>query len=206
MKTNVYVDGFNLYYGSVRGTPYRWLDVRAMCSGLLPRSTINRVHYFTALVDSRPDDPDKPVRQLAYWRALATTGVEIHRGHFLTNPKLMRLVTPLPDGTASLEVWKTEEKGSDVNLATRLLCDGYEGDYEAAAIISNDSDLAYPMEMVQKKFRVPMLLLHPSRHPNVKLAAQADFVKWIRGKYLRQYQLPPVLIDANGTITKPAAW
>ncbi len=31
MLTNVYVDGFNLYYGCLKGTPYRWLDLGALC-------------------------------------------------------------------------------------------------------------------------------------------------------------------------------
>ncbi len=26
-KTHVYVDGFNIYYGAVRKTPYKWLDL-----------------------------------------------------------------------------------------------------------------------------------------------------------------------------------
>ena len=54
MKTNVYVDGFNLYYGAVKGTPFRWLDMAAMCRMLLPGDQINRIKYFTALVDARP--------------------------------------------------------------------------------------------------------------------------------------------------------
>jgi hypothetical protein len=27
MNTFVYIDGFNLYYGAVKGTPYKWLDI-----------------------------------------------------------------------------------------------------------------------------------------------------------------------------------
>ena len=50
MLTNVYVDGFNLYYGAVRGTPYKWLDIRRLCEVLLPRNDIREVHYFTAIV------------------------------------------------------------------------------------------------------------------------------------------------------------
>jgi hypothetical protein len=36
MATNVYVDAFNLYYGSLKGTPYRWLDLGALCSCTSP--------------------------------------------------------------------------------------------------------------------------------------------------------------------------
>jgi len=26
-RTVIYIDGFNLYYGALRGTPYKWLDI-----------------------------------------------------------------------------------------------------------------------------------------------------------------------------------
>ena len=48
MPTNVYVDAFNLYYGSLKGTPYRWLDLGALCARLLSKDQINRIRYFTA--------------------------------------------------------------------------------------------------------------------------------------------------------------
>ncbi len=31
LGTNVYIDGFNLYYGALRKAPYRWLDLRELC-------------------------------------------------------------------------------------------------------------------------------------------------------------------------------
>jgi len=43
-------------------------------------------------------------------------------------------------------VIKTEEKGSDVNLATHLLHDAHRGWFEAAVIVSNDSDLLEPIK------------------------------------------------------------
>jgi len=72
MKTYVYIDGFNLYYGAVRGTPYRWLDIRKLCQLLLPKHQIATVKYFTARVSGRPGDPDKSTRQQTFLRALAT--------------------------------------------------------------------------------------------------------------------------------------
>ena len=72
MKTNVYVDGFNLYYGCLKHTPYKWLDIAKLCRLILPRDQVNQIKYFTALVSARPGDPDLPMRQLTYLRALAT--------------------------------------------------------------------------------------------------------------------------------------
>lgn len=48
MDTTVYVDGFNFYYGAVRNTPYKWLDILAMCEKLLPRHRITKLKYFTS--------------------------------------------------------------------------------------------------------------------------------------------------------------
>ena len=52
-KTRIYIDGFNLYYGAVKDTPYRWLDVRRMCELLLPEYSIETIKYFTARVSAR---------------------------------------------------------------------------------------------------------------------------------------------------------
>lgn len=57
MKTNVYIDGFNLYYGCLKKTPYRWLNVAELCRLMLPKDTIHRIKYFTARVSARPRDP-----------------------------------------------------------------------------------------------------------------------------------------------------
>ena len=56
-KANVYVDGFNLYYGCLKGTEYRWLDLGAFCQKLIPSNPINRIRYFTARISARPLDP-----------------------------------------------------------------------------------------------------------------------------------------------------
>jgi hypothetical protein len=99
VKTNVYVDGFNLYYGAVKGTPYRWLDLRALSQRILPENAIHRVRYFTALVDPRPDDPRQRQRQETYIRALRTVpGLEVHYGTFLRSRTRMMLAQPIEGG------------------------------------------------------------------------------------------------------------
>jgi hypothetical protein len=81
LKTHVYVDGFNLYYGAVRRTPWRWLDIHKLCSLLLPRNRIERIRYFTALVQNSRSDPTKAQRQQALVRALETLpNLSVHYG------------------------------------------------------------------------------------------------------------------------------
>ena len=86
LKTNVYIDGFNFYYGCIKGTPYRWLDLSLLCRRLLPKARIHRIRYFTALVTPRPNDPGQRTRQEIYLRALRTIpNLSIHLGRFLAS-------------------------------------------------------------------------------------------------------------------------
>lgn len=121
MRTNVYVDGFNLYYGALKGTPYRWLDIATLCTLLLPNHQIHRIRYFTARIQPLPNDSTKHQRQDAYLRALQTIPqATIHFGHYLKRPIRMPLVNSPNNNPQFVEVWRIEEKGSDVNLATYL--------------------------------------------------------------------------------------
>jgi uncharacterized LabA/DUF88 family protein len=204
MKVNIYVDGFNLYYGAVRGTPYRWLDIGAMCRLLLPNDQINGIKYFTALVKARPDDPDKPTRQQTYLRALRTIpNLFIILGSFLTHEIMMPLAPP-QKGYA--KVIKTEEKGSDVNLATHMLVDGYRNDYDLAVIVSNDSDLLEPIKVTTGQLNKPVGLLNPQQHASRVLEPHVLFIKNIRKSVLAKSQFPATLTDAQGRFSKPTSW
>jgi len=211
VKANIYIDGFNLYYGCLNHSPYKWLDISKLCSMLLPNDTINRIRYFTALIKARPDDPQKPERQLTYLRALRTIpNLSIHLGSYATRRVRLPLVEPTPDGPRFAEVWRTDEKGSDVNLATYLLADGCYKDYEVAVIVSNDSDLSEAIRIVKTDFDLKVGVLLPisnsKRWASSKLVEAATFVKRIREGVLRQSLFPPTLTDSGGIITKPATW
>jgi len=96
MRTHVYVDGFNLYYGAVRGTPFKWLDLVELARQVLPPGhEIDKVKYFTARV-SGASDPGAPARQQTYLSALRTLPeVELHFGSFLAKT-IWRPLTNLP--------------------------------------------------------------------------------------------------------------
>ncbi|GAA1287788.1 hypothetical protein GCM10009609_62870 [Pseudonocardia aurantiaca] len=210
MRTNVYVDGFNLYYGCLKGTPYRWLDLGALCDRMLPKNTINRIRYFTARVAARPNKPHDPIHQETYLRALATLpSLTIHLGHFLTKPATMPLAEPTPGGPKFAEVMRTEEKGSDVNLATYLLADAFRDDAECFVIISNDSDLTEPMRIVRHELGMVVGVINP--HPTAKrsralMSCKPSFFKQIRAGVLDASQFPTTLQDGTGTFTKPRGW
>ena len=200
---NVYVDGFNLYYGAVRDTPYKWLDIERLCGLLLPGYRIHRIRYFTALVTPRPLDPSKQQRQRVYLRALGTLPrVSVHEGSFVTRRKRR------PDAStgAYVVVHDTEENGSDANLAAYLLHDGHRGDYDTAVIVSNDSDFRHPIEMVRRNLGLSVGIVNPHRKLNRELREVADFRRQIREGALRASQFPDWLTDEQGAFHKPDSW
>jgi hypothetical protein len=216
-RTNVYVDGFNLYYGSLKGTSYKWLDLLALSKALLPKERINRVRYFSAQVSGR-QDPGAPARQESYLRALRTLpGVSVHLGTFLSHDKSMPLAgAPVgrsepgivylnPGGKKYAWVTKTEEKGSDVNLATYLLLDAFDHDFDLAVVISNDSDLAEPIKLVRQRFGTVGVVC-PHQVPTKKLTDAASWHIKLYKSYLAKAQLPSSLTDAIGTFSKPLEW
>ena len=206
-KTCVYIDGFNLYYGSLRKTPHRWLDLEQLCRLMLPPNEVQRINYYTARVGARLGDPEQPIRQQAYLRALGTLPtVRVHFGHYLSHPVWMPLHRPAPGGPRYARVIKTEEKGSDVNLATHLVRDAYENAFDCAVLITNDSDLREPVDLVRNRLGKLVGVLNPQKYPAVVLTKVATFIKTIRPGVLQASQFPDEITDARGTFAKPASW
>ena len=209
MRTNIYIDGFNLYYRALKDTPFRWLDLRKLAENLFSQDHINKVCYFTARLDVRPANPGQAQRQLIYFRAIASlTGVEIHYGQFRSGTKRRPLAEPVPGLPTHVLVRDSEEKGSDVNLATRLLVEGYSGEYEQAVVVSNDADFAGAMRYVRDDMGLRVTLVNPdAKNASPRdLARAATYQKRLWKSHLRRSQLPDSLVDAVGTITKPAGW
>lgn len=210
MRTSIYIDGFNLYYGAVKGTPYKWLDFHAAFTMLLqPHHRITAINYFTAQVSGKRD-PQQPVRQQTYWRALqaGTPTFQLFKGSFLTHEVSAPLAQPLP-GQRYAKVLKTEEKGSDVNLAVHLLNDAWLDAYDCALIVSNDSDLAESMRLVRARHPSKRLgLIFPRRdsggHPSRELSQHAHFVLRLGERVLAACQLPNPIPGTR--IHKPVAW
>jgi hypothetical protein len=116
VKTNYYIDAFNLFYGSLKGKPDRTIP-----------------------------------------------GLSIHYGQYRTRPTYMTLAAPPHRGPRSVRVLKTEEKGSDVNLASYLLLDAFREDCEVAIVVSNDADLKTPIELAISELGIDVGVLNP--HP-----------------------------------------
>ena len=204
-RVAVYVDGFNVYF-AIRHTPYRWLNLGHLVTLLVPSSEIVALRYFTARIEAR-GDPDQPQRQEIYLRALRTTpNLSIHFGRFLVSKVRMAYVQPPKWGPKTAEVWKTEEKGSDVNLATYLLADGFRGLCEKAVVISNDSDLVEPIRMARDELGLTVTVLNPTPHFSLSMREAASEYRPIRPHSLKAAQFPVTLVDQTGEFHRPPGW
>ena len=210
MRAFVYVDVFNFYYCAVKGTPYKWLNYLSLASRAFPKDEIAGVRYFTARLTPYPDDPLQPQRQETYLRALKTIpSLTIHEGRYLRHKARMRLVNPPKVGPQTCEVWKTEEKGSDVNLASYLLLDGIRGKYELAIVLTNDSDLVEPVRMVRDELGLKVAVLNPQRDKKKtswSLKQVSTFYLRVRESALATCQFPDELRDDQGPFHKPPEW
>jgi NYN domain len=224
------VDGFNLYYGAAKHTAYKWTNLAALCSNILPGINIHRLRYFTALVKPLPSDPQTRMRQDVYIRALETLpSLTVHYGHYLQSTVKMRLASPPPTGSRYAEVLKMEEKGSDVNIATYMLVDAFRRDCDQLVVITNDSDLAEPVRIINKELNIPVGIFNPhtadtaartaritgkplqKARPSVELKKVSKFYREVTsegpGCHMALSQFPPELTDAYGhRIRKPSTW
>lgn len=178
-------------------------------SGL--KNDIQKIKYFTARVSARPDNPDAPTRQDHYLHALTDhiPEIEIIEGHYIQKPVTMRLVRRIPNWKSwNVRVLKSEEKGSDVNLAVQLVNDAWHNRFDCAVVCSNDGDLADAVRIVKRerhKSVVHVVPGDPIRRPaSVVLRRWASKSMHIPPTALAQSQLPSQI--PNSSICKPATW
>jgi len=209
MRVGVYIDGFNLYYGVLRGTNYKWLDIQKFASSFLDPSeneTLAVLKYFTAKTDGQTG-----ARQQVYIRALrqCCPDLEIIYGYYLKKKTEM---VPVDDALgAKVEVWKQEEKGSDVNIAIHMVDDAWREKVDRVLVVTNDGDLSGAIKLVRhrhKDMRIQVGVVPPvfgDRELSRVLKKASDFRRNIDSKiHLEPCQLPYRIEGTN--LTKPNRW
>jgi uncharacterized LabA/DUF88 family protein len=215
LRTIVYIDGFNLYYGACRAPGRRWLNPLALAQRLLPKDDIAEIDYFTANIKRDSEDPGAQDRQRLYHRALQTIpSLEIFLGRYISKRVRGALLDAAPDELSRRTVLTYEEKGTDVNLATRLLLDGFNRRYESAAVISNDGDLMMPIRVVREELGLHVTVVNPvlhSKHRSAALSpdplpANASFIR-LSGRDVAECQFPDQIVSPKGArLVKPEMW
>lgn len=151
-----------------------------------PSPTAERVVYCTARI-SGASNPQGQRDQDVYLRGLHAAGAvdQIEMGTYVSRVATAPLATKgrrdkpvithadwpvmvrdsseqdVQGATFMASVARREEKGSDVNVASHLLVDVLTGAVDAALVISNDSDLAFPVG--HARGRVPVGLVNPTK-------------------------------------------
>ncbi len=174
---------------------------------LLPKHDILKIKYFTAKVSPQPYNLDCHKRQYTYIRALQSLSCcEVYYGFYLSNIKRAPLAQPTA-GQKFTNIIHTEEKGSDVNLATHLLLDGFRNRYNSAVVISNDSDFATTIQAVKDDLKKNIGVISPYKKPARALKNKATFYKKIRSGVLQAAQFPATITLPDGkVIHKPTNW
>ena len=218
----VYVDAFNLYYGSLLGTEYKWVDLEALFDRLLPDYKVKEIYYFTSQLQAKanPRDPGAPLRQKTYLNALTTLKrVKVVFGNFMVHPssapkrrksRIWGIKMPKTWSFGrGVKIWKVEEKGSDVSLGTRMTLDAARSEADLYVMVSSDSDLAPTVEMIRLETQAKLAHIPP--HPKLSKRLNAcdfEFTVRISRGALRESQLPSnvILPKTGAVISKPSGW
>lgn len=204
LRTIVYIDGFNLYYG-IRERNWRrflWLDLNKMCRSLLkPDQELTEVKYFTARVASTSWDRNKSKRQGSFLEALRTLpNLSIFYGHYLSKEMTCKKCG---------NKWVThEEKMTDVNIATELLRDAFEDKFDVALLVSGDSDLSRPVQTITTLYAGKRVVVaFPPARDSAELRRVAPAHFRIGRKKLADSQFPNEVPKPDGyVLRRPQEW
>ena len=234
MKTRIYVDGYNFYYGCLKNTPFKWLDlVNLLTKETLPSGITYSscsIRYFTARISEKAaSDPNSSRDQQSYHRALTSLYPEdifdVIYGYFDVKDTEAYLIDDedpkkWPKDCRKVPVWKLEEKQSDVNIAIESVKDALTiKDLEQVVFVTNDSDIAPAMKMIKEvrpdvKIGVVIPTRNHVRKATEKLTSLSDWhLPAIRNSWLRRSEMQRVVFNSVRTgkklkkvVTKPESW
>jgi uncharacterized LabA/DUF88 family protein len=227
MKTICYVDGYNLYYGCLKNTAYKWLDLHKLLIQLLhqqdPSTDIIAIKFFTAPVITKfaTHGDSAQSSQQHYHRALEIlypAAIQIINGYYnAAKNNAMHYLKP-PSKEQRVDVWNLEEKQTDVNIALTAYRDAAKGHAEQFVFVTNDTDQEPTLKLIREDFAssVKIGLILPikenignikARPGNQKLSQYADWTrKHIKLEELAASQLPLRIPTQKKPINKPSYW
>lgn len=218
LRTIVYVDGYNLYYGLLRKSKLKWLDLYALFNNhvLGDATELIEVRYYTAPVLGRmSDSQESPKRQRQYLQALRKHrphGLTIIEGRIMASTPYQRLYKPIQEAPylTKVQVYDFNEKKTDVNLASDMLAGAWTGAYDQVVLCSNDSDLEGALATVRRyhpKIRIGLVAPIPSndhRRIATDLSQYADWTKILSPVHIANAQLPNRI--PNSRLQRPDTW
>lgn len=219
MRTIAYIDGYNLYYGRLKDTAYKWLDVHRLVAEILavqdPASQLLETHYFTAPIKARiaTHGAKAAESQQTYVRALSSRGVVIHQGRLELESYLAITYKKPPDKSDRTRIWRLEEKETDVRLALTLYRDALRQRCDQIVLCTNDSDLTPALESVRRDFpaiRIGVILPARDGIRARQSGSLRSLATWTRTKILDEElarcQLPNRVPTRRAPAVKPDYW
>jgi len=214
-NTIVYIDGYNLYYGLLKGTADKWLDLMRFSKELLgPEHNVVSVKYFTSWVKPHPYDPAAIERQNVYLQAVKSmVSVETTLGFYSKRRKMLPAVDEscrhcptTSDGLVRVVV--LEEKRTDVNMAVSMVVDAAKPTVDCVAVITGDSDQVGAIEAVRYVYGKRALVFNPHEKFSENLKRAASYYKNIPRDLPARCQLPDAIpVGTHGNfIRRPVAW
>ena len=230
IRTRVYVDGYNLYYGCLRKTPYKWLDLKALFECILAQTLYElggepaqfeldglAIEYFTApILKNFARASDSVACQAGYHNALRGhlgPGLSIIEGYYAAEPaRAHRYEKGKPARECErIDIWKLVEKQSDVALALHAYGDAVRGEVEHVVLVTNDTDVVPCLDLIRAHSSAAIGIIVPTRDQersvNQDLSRRADWTRsHIRDEELAASQMPN-MVKLNGhPIQKPVSW
>jgi len=231
LSTAVYVDGYNLYYGRLRGTGYKWLDLVALFDRVLrdqdPLAHLAQLRYFSAPALARfaRHGGASVAAQQDYHNALLrqhAARVTIRLGRHAFNRGGDLLPRYLENGgfdrNDRVRVWNLEEKQTDVSLAIAMYRDACSGAFDQLVLCSNDSDASPALEAIRTDFpRIVVGVVAPRRPPvpgarehRSTSSALSAHAHWTRHHLLDEELggalLPSIIHTGRKPIRRPPHW
>lgn len=229
MRTACFVDGYNLFYGLLAGTPYKWLDLPALLTHILriehPDSSLASVSFFTSGV--KPSLATRGIlskeAQDTYLRALIARKVSVFYGrHQLESGKAPRFVNKETPASRldQVEVWKLEEKETDVHIAIsmyRLAAKQpalpAEERIQQIVLVSADTDMTPALRALREDFpdiHIGVILPHREGIRRTVPGSLKQYADWMRHVVteaeLAAHQFPPRIPTRKKPAVKPAYW
>jgi uncharacterized LabA/DUF88 family protein len=197
----VYIDGFNLYFGLIEKgwRNYLWLDlIKFLKSLLIANQKLIHTKYFTSRI-SKPVSKNR--RQSIFIDALSTlSDFSIYYGRYQAQIRTCE--------NCGFTSFISNEKKTDVNIATEMMVDAFQNKFDSAILVSADADLTAPIKAIRSLFPdKKVIVAFPPKRDSYELRSVASTHYFIGEHNFRGNLLPDIVRTSSGfELKRPEKW
>jgi uncharacterized LabA/DUF88 family protein len=229
VRTAFFVDGYNLFYGLLAGTPYKWLNLESLLAHVAlvenPQNSVVSIDYFTSSIKPELATLGRVSKEAqdTYIRALRATNVTVHFGrHQLQPAKAPRFVDRNTKASRQdkVDIWKLEEKETDVHIAISMYRTAWrqatldrQTRIEQLVLVSSDTDMTPALKAIRADFPhiiVGVILPHRAGLNRPSPGSLKDHSHWLRRvitpEELFLHQFPERVATGKKPAFKPDYW